>query len=439
MGKTQGLAALLSVASIIAVATTAGGPQRARAQAGPSLRVDPPSQTVSTGATFAVKIVQNAPFETAGSQTDLVFNPTIMQIQDVQLGVSFAQATFIIGSGAVDLPTAIADANGTGTLVGIAAFLAPGSGTAPPGDQDFAIVTMQATAEGTSPLSLSGVIQMIDAQGACYGCPTDINPAASKGPVNVTNGQVTVGGAGAPAGGTTPGAVTTPGAAQTAAPSTTARTSPTVATTAQAIGTPSTPAPTVQARSGSVSVSPDTQKVAVDGTFSVQVMRKTDGPIANAEIELKFKNSLVEITKIELAAGFKGASADVLAAAATDANKTGTLTIPALSYTSAAASVSGTPAASGTGATANEGPVLTVTLQAHSGKNGTTKIELSKGELSSRDGTPITTTITSGEAVIGSGSSGSGSSMILVIVGIIAVLAVAGGGAFVYMRQRGGA
>jgi hypothetical protein len=176
--------------ALIPTAMSAASPQATHAQAGPSLRVEPASQQVQIGKTFQVTIRESGPFAAFGARTDLVFDPSVVQVVGVQPGPEFANAAVTIGASGQSVDAAIAEANVSGTLTRIDVSL--GSGSAPAGDHALVTLTMRALANGTSALALSGDVEIIDGDGSCYGCGSGQDPGASRGGVTVSAGIVVV-------------------------------------------------------------------------------------------------------------------------------------------------------------------------------------------------------------------------------------------------------
>ena len=139
-----------------------------------SLSIDPNSMTVPPTAEFNVTVKQNANQVTTGAQTDITFNPAVIQIVSVTRGQAYQRAALVMGI--VPLPPAtpvpnaetIAAANVTGTLKNVAAFYIPGQGSVPAGDANFLTVKLRALADGRSPLTLSNM-EMLSEGGESLG------------------------------------------------------------------------------------------------------------------------------------------------------------------------------------------------------------------------------------------------------------------------------
>jgi hypothetical protein len=397
--------------------------------AGPALRVDPGTQTVGLNSDVAVKIVQSADFATIGAQASISFDPSILQIEAVEAGQLYADASFVIGVSDADngiqqdATAAIDESNTTGMLQNVAVYFVPGSGSVPAGDADFLILTMRSVREGTSQIQLTGPIQMGDEEANCYGCPTDINPLASKGPVGATAGQVVVSSS-APAS-TPPASTAAPGTSPTVAA--TSRPASTVQSTVlSAASTP--PAGDIRGASdikgATVLVSPASQKVAKSDTFTVDVKQRVDQPLTGAQAKITFKKDLVEITRIDAGSewrGASGASSKALSDAATSANDSG---IIELAYSSSSTVPAG------------EITIATVTMRARD-KDGTSPIKLTDLDLVDASGKSISLESKNGEVTVGSGDSSS--MMMYWMIGAVSlgVVAAGGGGAY-YLRRRNG-
>ena len=198
-GHQRVLARLLLVVLVALMAFGGGLASRSPASAQTaSLRIDPPSQSVS-GQSFTVTIIQTSDSPTLGAQATLQLDPSVVQVTGAEVGAPYVDALFLFGGGAGGAQTpeqAIAEANTTGLLPNITTFLLPGAGSVPPGDAVVATITMSGVAGGASSLNLTSY--------AAPGGGSDANtlgllpdPPSDQGtliPVSVTPGQVTVAG-----------------------------------------------------------------------------------------------------------------------------------------------------------------------------------------------------------------------------------------------------
>ena len=251
-----------------------------------SISVTPATQPVASGSTFTVTLTQSSDGATTGAEATITFDPSLLQLQRIDPGPAYANATLLFGrvpgsdtgqAGQPQTPDeAAAEANQTGSILNATTFLAPGTGTVPAGDNPFLVLTMQAVgAAGSSPISLTKM-EMLDDQ---------YNSLVVTG----ADGQVVVGGAGAPPPATQSGAPTPPAAASsTAAGSTT----PAVGATPSPAG--ATPITTVLSASKAPSlktaafaISPATQNVAKEATFTFDVTQQVDGATSNAQASLR--------------------------------------------------------------------------------------------------------------------------------------------------------
>jgi len=164
------------------------------------LSISPSSTLAPPGAEFSITVMQQANRVMAGAQTDLKFDPAVLQIVSVARGQAYIdkqKTSLIYGVVPETGPAAIAAANGTGTLKNIATFYFPGVGSVPPGDAEFLTVKLRAQSDGRSPLTLANM-EMIDDQGKSVGV------SANNGEVIVRTGAPLPGTLGAvrlPAGG----------------------------------------------------------------------------------------------------------------------------------------------------------------------------------------------------------------------------------------------
>ena len=421
-------AVIVTAATLIVAAPARSTPVFA---ASGSIAVTPATQPVAPGGSVTVTLTQSSAAGTTGAEATITFDPTIVQLQDVQPGPAYASATLLFGSvpgGATrqhaGQPPTVAEEALRRRIRRASSptrrrSWRPGTGTVPAGDNAFLVLTMQAVAaSGTSPISLSK-LEMLDDQ---Y---SDLT-------VTSTDGAVVVGGAGAPPPApSAPAAAPTTQVASTPAPATPAQASPAANATAK-------PAPSATASSGvagisaapslksaAFAVSPATQKVAKEATFTFAVTQLVDGAASNAQADVSFKKDLVEIVKLEPGAGWK-ADSKALDTAMSDANTSGELKV-----TLTADKTKG-PATSG------ESTILTVTMQGRTGKEGKSAIKLVSTDITGSDGSSPQITSKDGEVIVG--NAGGGSNMLLIVVGVLAgVVIVGGGGGDVRGEAREGA
>lgn len=421
---------LFASAAVIATAATliVAAPARSASAfaASGSIAVTPATQPVAPGGSVSVTLTQSSAGGTAGAEATIAFDPSIVQLQDVQPGPAYASATLLLGSvpgGATGndagapptVAEAVAQANQTGILTNATTFLAPGTGTVPAGDNVFLVLTMQAVAaSGSSPIKLSK-LEMLDDQ---Y---SDLT-------VTSADGVVVVGGAGAPPPApSAPAAASSTQAAATPAPANTPQASP----AANATGKPaasSTPASGVAGasaapslKSATFAVSPATQKVAKEATFTFAVTQLVDGAASNAQADVSFKKDLIEITKLEPGSGWK-ADSKALDAAMADANTSGELKV-----TLTADKTHG-PATSG------ESTILTVTMKGRTGREGKSAIKLVSTDITGTDGSSPQISSKDGEVIVG--SPGGGSNMLLIVIGVLAGVVIVGGGGATFAVKR---
>jgi hypothetical protein len=162
-----------------------------------SLSISPGSTLVPPGADFTVTVMQKSNRVSTGAQTDLKFNPAILQVVDVTKGKAYQAGQVIMGivppapatppPSDQRKPQTIALANSSGTLENVAAFFVPGSCppsipcSVPPGDAPFLTVKLKGIADGRSALELANM-EIIDEQGEGIGV------GASNGEVEVRTG-----------------------------------------------------------------------------------------------------------------------------------------------------------------------------------------------------------------------------------------------------------
>ena len=291
------------------MSTLAGWPGKAAADDQPTLKIDPPSQTVSPSQTFVVNVVQLSTVTTTGAQVDVVFDPKLLQIKDFELGPAYTSASAVFAFGSSDLGTSgskdatIGRANRFGTLENAAGFLLPGSGTIPVGDTVFLKITF------VSQSGKGGQVNLGLLRGSMIGeTGNALDP-------HLLNGAVVVGAGGAP------GAPGSPGASGEPSPS------PTVVPTE----TPAAPvSPTTPVK---VSLAPATITLEAGMPARVFLVVNADGDISSVAADLTFDKDKLEITGLEagpawsaatLIASASGSSRGVDGAIA-EANTTGVL------------------------------------------------------------------------------------------------------------------
>ena len=164
----------LTLASLGAVSTVSA--------AGNALRVEPPTQSVASGASFTVRVVENAAVATSGAQATVTFDKTKVQITAVTRGTLWGAASILAPA---NLAPSITKANTTGSLKTIAsAYLPPDS--VPAGDNDVLMITFTAKACGKVILGLPvGPLDaaLLDGQDATYG--NNLKVTTTAGTVNV--------------------------------------------------------------------------------------------------------------------------------------------------------------------------------------------------------------------------------------------------------------
>jgi hypothetical protein len=161
----------LFISLVIALGLTV--PSLVSAQATTFVSISEPNQRINSGEQFSVSVVIEPGTPIAGAQFDLDFNPSFVTVNSIEEGNLLTQngaSTYFV-PGTID--------NKAGTVSGVAgAIIGPEQSVSTPAI--FSIITLTAIAEeGTSPLTLSGVV-IADSEG---------QPA----PVSVTDVEVTIG------------------------------------------------------------------------------------------------------------------------------------------------------------------------------------------------------------------------------------------------------
>jgi hypothetical protein len=182
-----------AIAACLAVLLVSVGFVTGVSAASNTLRIDPATTAVDQGATFSVKVIQNASVATSGAQVTVTYDQGKLQVTTVTKGAPWAAAPIFAGADA----KAIAAANKSGKLKTVAAaFLPPGS--VPAGDQEFISIEFKAVACGQVKLSLPigpADATFIDGRTKTYGA--SIKASATTGAV-VTVCAGAAGGSGGP-------------------------------------------------------------------------------------------------------------------------------------------------------------------------------------------------------------------------------------------------
>jgi len=268
------LASLLALVAVVVASAGLGLPGRASADQGVTLRVDPPSQTVTPGATFKVDIVQDSPVATTGVQLNLVFDPRLVRLQDFAPGAAYASGVFQFGSTEdgtnKSKAAAIAKANDTGVLRNVSPFLLPGGDPVPAGESVALTVTMEAVAnaKGTSALEIVALPPLSPLQA--------LDESSNGLPVTATGGLVGVG----------------------------------EAPVASAPPATATPAPSAQispAGTSSLTVVPGTASIEDGSTTTIALKVATTTRVNSIAVDLLFNPKVLRVTSIKLAPGWDGA------------------------------------------------------------------------------------------------------------------------------------
>ncbi|MCL0097344.1 hypothetical protein M1O19_02285 [Dehalococcoidia bacterium] len=107
--------------------------------------VYPATQTVAPGDTFTVKLMQDSPAGTRGTQVgEFGFDHTVVEIVSVAAGAAYQPPAMMMPAPA-GMADAIAEANADGSLdAPVAAFFLPGMGSVPAGEAEFLVIEMKA-------------------------------------------------------------------------------------------------------------------------------------------------------------------------------------------------------------------------------------------------------------------------------------------------------
>jgi phosphate transport system permease protein len=355
--RVRGIVLVALVATVLALISAGGWPGVATAtDPGVSIRVDPPTQTVSPGQTFTVNLIQSAPAATTGAQANLTFDPKQLQIKDFALGCVYTAANAVFAYGNADMGTAgnkqgtIDRANKWGTLENAAGFLLPGSGSIPAGDQLFLAITFVARSGTGNPITLglgrgsmigetgnaldpeliNGSVTVSGSGAGASGGPASpgagsASAAPSSAPSSSPTTPVASAGSAAPASSQGATASETPGSSAGAAGCAPSQSS-SPGTGGGAVAPPSSPASAVK-----VSVAPTSLTLKSGDSARIFLIANSDGDITSVASDLTFDKDKLQITAIEpglswgSATVLAGAQSEGVAAAITEANSSGLL------------------------------------------------------------------------------------------------------------------
>jgi hypothetical protein len=124
--------------------------------------------TAPPGAEFTVILVQQAGFVTTGAESDLQFDPTLIQVISVEKSQAYAKASLVMGVAPQTPAEAIAEANTSGRLKNIGTFFVPGPGAnVPAGQAEFVRIKLKtaATASNTTTALKLLDLEMLNAEG----------------------------------------------------------------------------------------------------------------------------------------------------------------------------------------------------------------------------------------------------------------------------------
>jgi hypothetical protein len=276
---------------------------------GNTLRIDPAVQTVAQDGTFVAHVVQSADVPVSGASATITFDPTLLQIQSVARAAPYADAAVFAGAS----PVAIAAANTTGSLVGVAAaFLPPDA--VPAGEAAFLDITFKAIGCGTAELGLpTGATDaaLLDGREATYGDTLEVSTIA---------GSVT----------TCVAATPTPSSSGSVPPSPSGSPSPSASASPSA---PATPTPTPRLTppplpaGNSIRIEPFYTGVVKDGGFAVRVVQRTVVPSSGTSVTILFDPAIAQVVSVTRSPAFAAAPifAGATPSAITAANASGKL------------------------------------------------------------------------------------------------------------------
>ena len=272
--------------------------------AGNSIRVEPYCTAVADGGTFTVRLVQRATVPTSGAAATITFDPALVRIQGVAKGDPYAEAPVFSGATSI----AIAAANTTGSLVGVAAAFTPPD-SIPSGDADFLAITFQAIGCGTVALGLPTGVRdaaILDASAATYGEPLALTTRDGRVETCVEGG---------------PSQSSSPSGAPSGSPSA----SPAVRTCGTGPALPS---------GNSIRIAPYCTGVVANGGFAVRVVQRATVPTSGITASIVFDRTILQVVSITRSSAFAtapiyaGAGSSAIAAA----NASGKLNQVAVSF-----------------------------------------------------------------------------------------------------------
>lgn len=319
-----------------------------------TLSIDPVTQSVNAGSQFTVAVKQNAVVESGGSQMDIVFDQTKLQIATcpafpaacpaVARGAALTGASLLAGVAPQHMVDAINEANTTGRLRNLAGYFNPGAGTVPSGDVTLFVVTMSAKADasGSSGIALENVgVLALDGLAvanvvAIPGTVVVVNPnvqEATSTPTASASATPTASATATPTGTLTPSTSTstststsaptrtatatstsTPTPTTTGTQTTTATPTPTSTKTPQPTKTPVTLTPTSTPfrGSGSIVVVPASVAVSPNTDFTININQNANFTTLGTFMNIEFDKNLLQIVSVERAPAFTRAGSSIL-------------------------------------------------------------------------------------------------------------------------------
>ena len=316
--RIAGLIGALS-ATMLALIGLLAAPQSVSAATVGLLKVSPSGQTVAAGAPFQIDVTQQTSIPISQVQTDLDFDPSLVQITAVELGKPWANATFLFGTGITSVAGAVKAANESGTLTIGAGFLGR---TVAAGDATYLTIAFQAAngPGGEAPLRLRNA-SMADAS------QNTIPVLVSSGSVTVSAGAVGTPSAsgsakpsasGSPAASTPPcvsaspspsGAATASASAsvKSASPSPLSSAGPCPAASPSPIASATPPAsPTAV-----VYVVPAKDKIAVGDTLTVTLYSNSDNPLQSITLDFAFNRTVLQVVSVKPTGEWQGTALNV--------------------------------------------------------------------------------------------------------------------------------
>ncbi len=290
------------------------------------------SAALTVGQPLTVRVIARSPLPLALAQTDINFDPQVVQVRNVQVGANWRGAQFVTGPGGRSLAQSINEANRTGLLNELALFLL--AGEVAEGESELFTITMIGVGGGRAEISLVRPI---------------LGPPTNRGrPLDITVSPLAIEVTGAPLPSPAPSPATDSSAP--VAPTVPGNATPGIAPEDRiiiqtvVIGTPqpaTTPMPTplgggvtavaiAPLADATVQLSPASTTTKPGSRFELRFGRQSQTVTGPASVMVQFEHDVLQVTGVKpgretetAGLGVLGGDADSIA----EANKTGLLSI----------------------------------------------------------------------------------------------------------------